>query len=769
MKKCFATVAVLAVCVPMGAQQWTDLNRNGIKDVYEDPAAPIEQRVEDLLSQMTLEEKCYQMWSIETNRVLEKKLTFDAPEFKHSVGQLCRSSETLGTAEVVGLVNSLQRHFRENTRLGIPVMMHEETLHGVIYAGATNFPQAIARACSWNSELEERVGAAVGKETRSRGGHMSLSPVLDIGKDPRYGRIEESYGEDPYLAGVMGIAVSKGMQGSTDRIDEDHIGVTAKHFCASGSPLSGQNTAPNMQSQRTMLECDLVPFRMLVESGYNAGIMAGYAQYDGISCHGSKYLLTDLLRDSWGFKGVVVSDYNGIGHLTGDHIAATPEEAAKITIEAGMNIELNKVNNFRNLVAEVEAGRIDEALIDRAVRYILSVKFRLGLFENPYADVEKAKAVIHCAEHQALALEAAQESAVLLKNDNHILPLNPADYKSIAVIGPVFAHTNYGGYSTVYSDTHSVSISQGIRDYVGNKTKIIYAEGCKIHEGNGYWREDDVQEFVHEEVDRALIKEAVKAAKKADIIILGLGGTPKLCGEKRGDRDDLGLFGRQMDLFNAMLKLGKPIVVYLSNGRPLAIPEIKEKADAILEGFYLGEATHIAVPQILFGEVNPSGKLTTSFPNNVGQVPIYYYRKALGGRAKYLGNAGKALFPFGFGLSYTTFEYSDLKIDKPVVKNGDTATVSVTVTNTGDYDGKEVVEMYVSDLYGSVARPDRALKGFQKVSLAKGESKRVSFTLGFDELKILNRELKEVVEPGDFNIYVGGSLNTKNFVTLTVE
>ncbi|MDD3319820.1 MAG: glycoside hydrolase family 3 N-terminal domain-containing protein [Paludibacter sp.] len=755
--------------------QFIDANKNGKMDIYENPKAKIEDRVKNLMSQMTLDEKIAQMCSFGNiqmgalNEELPEKSTAD---IKNGIGQLSRSGETLFPEQTVERINTIQKYLLEKTRLGIPAIVHEETLHGVMMSGATVFPQAIAMGSSWNPTLVEEVSAAIAKETRSRGSNLSLSPNLDLAKDPRYGRTEETYGEDPYLTSQYAIAAVNGFQGKDYLIGKDHIGATVKHFGASAQPFGGLNLAPNYMNERTMREADLVPFRAAIIEANAASIMAGYVEYDGVSCHANSWLLTNLLRNEWGFKGIVVSDYGGIERIVDLNFEAeTIDEAAKMSIEAGMDVELPGIKAFKNLKKLVETRKLDVKYIDRSLRSILTLKFRLGLFEDRFADAEYAKKVNHSPEHKALALKAAEESIVLLKNDNKTLPIDLNKVKSIAVIGPNAKHAYMGGYTTLYSADRGVTVFDGINNYVGSKAEVKYAEGCKIHLGDGYWRSPEAV-LNSEESDLQLIKEAVEVAKTTDVVVLVIGETPRICRENNqtriGDRDDLNLFGRQQLLVDEILKLGKPTIVYLMNGRPISIVKIMDQAPAIIEGWYEGEETGNAVANILFGKVNPSGRLSISFPRSVGHIPSYYNKKASALVLRYVLEKNEALFPFGLGLSYTNFEYSDLTIDTNEIKKDGSTIVKVKVTNTGDYDGKEVVQMYIRDNVSSVTRPLLELKGFEKIFLKKRESKTVAFQITPDKLKFFDRNMHEVVEPGKFTIYVGKSSVDLKSVELNV-
>lgn len=766
MKKKFAFILSLTLITFYAHSQFIDANKNGLMDVYENPEADIEDRVEDLLGQMNLDEKIAQMVSATSVQLDNQKGNLSLQEninenIKHGLGQLGRSGEDLYPAQTVEKLNNLQKYLLEETRLGIPAIVHEECLHGVMMEGATIFPQPIARASSWNTLLEEEIAAAIAKETRSRGSNLALTPNIDLARDPRYGRTDETFGEDPYLTSQMAIATVNGFQGREYLIGEDHIASTLKHFGASGQPVGGLNHAANMMSERTLRETDFVAFRAAVEKANVASLMAAYVEFDGISCHLNPWLLTNVLRNEWGFDGIVVSDYNALNHAVNLHrTVRNLDEASKMAIEAGLDADLPNGSAFKNLKQLAENKEIDMRHIDRAVRNVLKLKFRLGLFEDRYADAEYARKVNHSDKHRKLALRAAEESIVLLKNENNTLPIDLDKNNTIAVIGPNAKQVHFGGYSTQLSLKRGISVFEGIKNLAGDKAVIKYAEGCKIHKGTGYWRAGEA-ELNSEESDLLMIEEAVKVAEESDIVLLAIGGTPRICrenfGTRVGDRHDLNLFGRQQLLFDELIKTGKPVVVYLMNGRPLSIVKIKEEASAILEGWYIGEETGNAVANVLFGKVNPSGRLPISFPRSAGHLPSYYNKKPSALVNRYVLEKNEPLFTFGFGLSYTTFEYSDIILEKHEIGKNESTVAKVTVKNTGDYDGQEVVQMYIRDDISSVSRPILELKGFEKIFLKKGETKTVEFDITPEKLKFFDRNMNELVEPGKFIIYVGKS------------
>ena len=738
---------------------------------YKNPHLPVERRVADLLSRMTLEEKIAQLTCLWINRPESRpqtNFTLDRGDFspakaaevmKYGIGQIARQREQKDPRQGATFANAVQKWLIENTRLGIPAILHDEILHGHMAKGSTSFPQPIALATMWDPEFIAKIFTAGALETRARGSQQVLGPNLDLGRDPRWGRTEETYGEDPFFTSRMAVAIVKALQGPGPTIDESHVIATAKHFAAHGQPESGTNIAPGNFSERVLREYFLPSFKAAVTEGGIMSVMPSYNEIDGVPSHANKWLLQKVLREEWGFNGHVVSDYYAIPQLMDlHHIAADKPAAAKLALEAGVDIELPDPDAFPLLSDLVKSGQISEATIDRAVARNLRAKFLLGLFENPFVDVERAVRVTNSNEHRALAAEAARRSITLLKNDNNLLPLNLNALKSIAVIGPNAAGVHLGGYSD--NPGRGVSVLQGVKDKAGNRAEVLYAEGCKITKEGGDWFSDTAHLSDPAE-DQKLIDEAVRVAKTADVALLVLGGNEDTNREgwadtHLGDRDSLELIGRQNDLVRAILDTRKPTIVLLINSGPLSINYIAENVPAILEGFYLGQETGTAVADVLFGDYNPAGKLTISFPRSVGQLPLYYNRKPTARRGYLFANK-EPLFPFGFGLSYTTFAYSDLKINPARIGVADRAKVSVTVTNTGKRAGDEIVQLYIRDLVSSVTRPVMELKDFKRISLAAGESKTVEFVITPDKLSFLDLNMKSVVEPGWFDIMVGTS------------
>ena len=738
---------------------------------YRDPRLPVERRVADLLGRMTLEEKVAQLtalWAQKPQVGPPGDFSTDRGDFspekarvvmKHGIGQLSRQRERKDPRESALFANAVQKFLVENTRLGIPAIFHDEVLHGHMAQKGTHFPQPIALASSWDPDLIGRVFTAAALEVRARGGHHVLGPNLDLAREPRWGRTEETYGEDPYLASRMGMACIKALQGQGPGVDNEHVMATAKHYAAHGQPEGGTNIAPANYSERIIREIFLPSFHAAVTEAGVMSVMASYNEIDGIPSHASKFLLEKVLRQEWGFTGLVASDYDGVVQLIGrHHVAGDKAEAARLALEAGVDIELPDPDCYQTIPQLIKEGKLSEATLDRAVARNLRAKFLLGLFENPYVDPDRAAKVTNSQAHRELAAEAARRSIVLLKNENNLLPLDRNKIKSVAVIGPNADRAHLGGYSD--NPGRSISILQGITDKVGGKIKVSYAEGCKItKEGGNWWA--DTSHLSDPQEDAKLIAEAVKVAKAADVAVLAVGGNEDTNKEAwadnhLGDRDSLDLVGRQNDLVKAVLETGKPTVVFLINSGPLSINYIAENVPAILEGFYLGQETGVAAADVLFGDYNPAGKLAVSFPRSVGQLPIYYNHKP-SARRGYLFTSKEPLFPFGYGLSYTTFSYSNLKIAPQKIGPAGQATVSVTVTNTGKVAGDEIVQLYIRDRVSSVTRPVKELKGFERISLAPGQSKTVSFRVTPDKLSFLNQHMERVVEPGLFDIMVGTS------------
>ena len=749
---------------------------------YRNPDLPLEQRLADLLSRMTLEEKVAQLqgtWQNPSSRQDPSTMFIDdkgafLPDratvvLKLGLGEMSRPSEKRSPREMAEFTNTLQKWVKENTRLGIPILFHDECLHGHAAPKGTSYPQPIALASSWDPTLLHDVFSATAAEVRARGAQQCLTPVVDLARDPRWGRTEETYGEDPYLVSRLGVAAVEGFQGSGPFIDKSHVLATLKHFAVHGQPEGGTNVGPGNLSERVIREYFLKPFEAGVKEAHAQSVMASYNEIDGIPSHSNRHLLTEVLRHEWGFDGVLVSDYFAISDLrTLHHVVATDDDAAKMALDAGVDVELPGADTFRNLVEQVKAGRIAESTIDQAAAHMLREKFLTGLFDDPYVDPAYAEKITNSLEHQQLALKAAHEAIILLKNQGNLLPLDKTKYKRIAVIGPNAAELHLGGYSN--DPGRGVSVLEGIRNKVGSNAAVLYSLGCRITETLPDWNADKVV-LGDAALNAQRIQDAVKVAQKADIAILVLGGNEQTSREAwavnhPGDRDNLDLLGNQDDLVKAILATGKPVVVFLIHGRPNSINYIAENVPAILDGWYLGQEGGAAAADVIFGDYNPGGKLPITVPRSVGQLPDYYYQKPTAKRA-YLGSTTLPLFPFGWGLSYATFKYQNLRTGPDSIGPEGQTTVSVDVTNTGKVPGEEVVQLYIRDEVSSVTRPVKELRGFRRIALAPGETRTVELSLGFDELSFLDRDMHKVVEPGSFKLMVGG--NSQDLIETTLN
>jgi beta-glucosidase len=754
---------------------------------YKDPTQPIDVRVADLLKRMTLEEKVAQLQGFRASdpKAFDENGNFtagtDAEALRNGAGSVWAGGppgeadrNARNPRDRVIRMNSVQRYMLEKTRLGIPVFAFSEAVHGFMAPGATSFPAAIALGGTWDTALLERVFTAAAQEASARGIRQVLSPVLDLARDPRWGRFEECYGEDPYLVSRMGMAAIYGLQGRDALIGPEHVAVTLKHFAGHGQPEGGRNIAPVGYSDREFRENHLYPFEMAVKVAHAHSLMASYNEWDGVPNHVNHKLLTEILRNEWGFDGFVMSDGGGLDVTYQDHHAAAgPAEAGILSIEAGVDYDLGgKGRCFSTLAGEQRAGKVSMAAIDRAASGILRVKFLCGLFERPYTDPDLAAKVTNTPEHKALARQAADEAVVLLKNENHVLPLDASKIKTLAVIGPNAADIHLGGYSAVPME--GVSVLQGIRDFAGSSFKVLYAEGCKltINHASG-WRVNENPVLNDPADDSRMIDEAVDTALKSDAIVLVLGENELLRREAwseihLGDRDTLDLVGRQRDLAAAVLATGKPVAVLLVNGGPLSVNYLQEHAPAILECWYLGQQTGQAVADVLFGAVSPSGKLTVTFPRSVGDLPDYYDHKPSRMRSYVLADS-TPLYPFGFGLSYASFDYKNLQVSPAKMGPGGTAKVSVDVTNTGAAKADEVVELYIHAVVSLPVRPVEELKDFQRITLSPGETRTVTFALTPDKLEALDMEMHRRVQPGDFDILVGKSSADVLKASLRVE
>ncbi len=758
------------------------------RETYRDPTTPTAARVRDLLARMTLEEKAAQLCGVwgEKSKLLDAAGGFSAEkavaEFPNGIGQIGRPSDRRGAKtwlaeplrsieDTVAFVNAVQRFLIEKTRLGIPALFHEETAHGYAAKEATVFPAPPALGSTWDPELVEKVFAVTGRETRLRGATISLGPVVDLAREPRWGRIEESFGEDPFLVAQLGIASVRGQQGRTRPLAKDKVFVTLKHF-VHGNPEGGINLAPAHIGERTLRETYLVPFEQIIRVADPAAIMPSYNEVEGVPAHASRELLFQTGRERLGFKGAYFSDYNGIINLRAQHhIAADDAEAAALALSAGVDADLPDGKSFKNLPNLVRAGRIPEATLDIAVSRILTLKFEAGLFENSYVDGRRAVRETNTPADVKLARTVAQKAIVLLKNDG-VLPLAPDTTLKLAVIGPNAVDPLFGGYSG--ENAKAVGVLAGIKAAVGGAVAIEYAEGVQIIEpplkglpfGNSVKRADPAK-------NKALIVQAVEVAKRVDIVLLVLGDKPDITREATleflpGDRNSLGLFGDQDELVEAIVATGKPIVAVLINGRPLAVTRLAEKANALIECWYLGQEGGNALADVLFGKINPGGKLAVSFPRSVGDLPIYYNRHPSADLNGYVEGKRRALFAFGHGLSYSSFEISEPRLVTKQIAVGETAFVDVDVRNTGARLGDEVIQLYIRDDVSSVPRPALELRGFKRVTLKPGEVRSIRFELTPDALALWNIDMQWRVEPGTFTVATGPSSSVLKSATLTV-
>jgi beta-glucosidase len=750
--------------------------------LYKNPAAAPEKRVKDLLGRMTLEEKAAQMmclWQEKKTKLLDERGNFDwkkaRANFKSgiAIGQVGRPSDAgspptepwkgKNAREMAELTNAIQKFFIENSRLGIPIFFHEECLHGHAAQDGTSFPQPIALAATFNPALVESVFAMAAAETRARGAHQALTPVVDVSLDPRWGRVEETYGEDPFLVSQMGIAAVRGFQGDARFKNKNRVIATLKHFAAHGQPESGMNCAPVNVSERLLRETFLFPFKKAIQKAGAISVMASYNEIDGVPSHANEWLLRDVLRREWRFKGFVVSDYYSIWELHhrpdthGHFVARDRRHACELAVKARVNIEFPEPDCYLNLTELVRKKILKESQLDELIAPMLFWKFQMGLFDDPYVDPDEAEKITGSAAHRQLARQAARESITLLKNENDLAPLDLRKHKTIAVIGPNANRSLLGGYSG--APRHDVTVLEGIRARVGDRAKVLYNEGCKITVG-GSWQEDEVIASDPDE-DKKQIAEAVQIASQSDVIILAIGGNEQTSREAwnlkhMGDRASLDLIGRQNELVRAMLSTGKPVIVFLFNGRPLSIVEVARTAPVIFECWYLGQECGHAVADVLFGDFNPGGKLPITIPRSVGHLPAFYNYKP-SARRGYLFDDVSPLFAFGFGLSYTSFEFKNVRLKRKKIPRADSTQVLVDVTNTGSRAGTETVQLYIRDLVSSVTRPIKELKGFQKIELQPGEAKTVTLDITPESLAFYDIHMKYVVEPGEFEIMVGNS------------
>lgn len=750
--------------------------------LYKNPSINTEERVSDLLGRMTLDEKigqllCFQGWEMYSK--IDGKVSYSV-KFKNNIDDkyvgmfwatLRADPWTMKTLKTglnprlaADATNAMQKYAVENTRLGIPILFAEECPHGHMAIGTTVFPTSIGQSSTWNPLLIQEMATAIALEARLQGSHIGYGPVLDLAREPRWSRLEETYGEDPFLASEMGVAMVKGFQGE-DIGSGANVVSTLKHFVAYGIPEGGHNSAISHVGERDLFQNFMLPFKSAVDAGA-LSIMTSYNSMDGIPCTSNRYLLMDIVKDKWNFNGFFVSDLGAVEGLVHSHrVAESLEEASALSLSAGVDVDLGG-RAYQSLSSVVHDGGLDISAIDSAVSRVLRIKFDMGLFENPYVDPEKAATVVRNEEHVALARKVARESIVLLKNDKKTLPLSK-NLKSIAVIGPNAdnMYNQLGDYTAPQDEGKIVTVLEGIRKHVGKQTKVTYVKGCDIRD-----------------TTQTNIPQAVEAARNADVAIVVLGGSSardfkteyqdtgaaliqtekshsKLSDMESGegfDRSSLMIMGKQLELLHKVVETGTPVIVVLIEGRPLNLAGYEEKVSALLTAWYPGQEGGSAISDVLFGDYNPAGRLSVSVPKSVGQLPVYY-NNLIPERQGYVDGDSKPLFNFGYGLSYSEFEYSNLSIATIEEDDSIHIKVSFNLTNKGEYDGDEVPQLYIRDLVGSVVTPRKQLKDFTRVHLKAGETKTIFFNLSAEELSLFNLQMQKVVEPGYFSVMIGAS------------
>jgi len=758
---------------------WVDFNKNGKQDKYENPKLAIEERINDLMSQMTLEEKVGQLltpygWPMYERKgnsiIITDELKKDVTQ-RH-IGSLWGfmradpwTKRTLSTGLTNELsakaVNQMQKYVIENSRLGIPLILAEECPHGFMALDGTVFPTSLGLSSTWNPDLIEQMGKAIAKEIRYRGSHIGYGPVLDLARELRWSRVEETFGEDAHLTSRFGVSFVKGLQG-TDLKSSSNVISTLKAMAGHASPESGHNAGAAHLGERELHEFILPPFEKAVKAGA-LSVMSAYNEIDGVPSTGNRYILTDLLRKQWGFKGFVVSDLFAIRGLVGHGVAADNNEAALQAITAGVDSDLGATDYYPSIIELIKSGKLKMDVLDEAVRRVLQAKFTVGLFDHPFVDEATKLSAKEKSDHRSLARKIATESVILLKNKDALLPLRK-DYKSIAVIGPNAdnIYNMLGDYTAPQKEDDVVTVLEGVKNHVAKGTIVKYAKGCAIRNES-----------------EAGFAEAINIAKESEMVIMVLGGsstrdfsskyeetgaakvsediqTDMESGEGF-DRATLSLMGKQEKLLMEISKLGKPVVLVLIQGRPLTTTWAEQNTPAIINAWYPGMEGGNAIADVLFGDYNPAGRLTVTVPRSLGQIPVYYTAKRTGYQSNYVEESGKPLYPFGYGLSYTTFAYSALNVTSKNENGKVEVTADVIVKNTGQKDGDEVVQLYVRDNVSSYTTPDRVLKSFQRIHLKAGESKKVSFVLDEDSFSLYQGNDKWAVEPGKFTIMIGGS------------
>ena len=723
--------------------------------LYKNKNAPIPARVEDLLKRMTLKEKVLQLQNRGAGKTDEIERIFNGESFG------CTHEMGMNAQDCADMYQQLQTYMLKKTRLGIPVLTAVEGIEGILQNNCTIFPHELAQGSTFNPELIRKMTTAAGEEAQVIGIHQILSPVLDIARELRWGRVEETFGEDPYLIAAMGTAFIKGYQSF-------NITCTPKHFVAHGSPSGGLNCANVSGGERDMRSLYLYPFAKVIANTNPLSVMSCYSSYDGVAVSGSRYYMTDILRGELGFKGYVYSDWGSVERLqTFHHAVDSREQAAIKSLIAGVDLDVDGAYEG-TLEKSVETGLLDIAYLDEAVRHVLTVKFQLGLFDNPFGDPARVEKVVRSAAHVAIAKMVADESAVLLKNDNNILPLDISKYKSIAVVGPNADQTVFGDYSWTNRDTkEGTTLLQGLKEVIGNKIRLNYTQGCDWWSG-----------------DTSGIAAAVKNVASSDLAIVAigtrstfLGRSPQYSTTGEGfDLSSLELPGVQQALLAAVKATGKPFIVVFIAGKPLAMPWVKENANAVLVQWYGGEKQGSTLAEILTGKVNPSGRLNVSFPRSTGNTPIYYNHfitdrnepfdrpgSPEDPKGHYIFDRPNPLWAFGAGMSFTSFKYLDCRVAETVLTGKDTIKIAVDVKNTGGRDGKEVIQVYVRDKVSSVATPVQQLKAFKKELIRRGETLSVQLQIPVSELGLYNEQMKYVIEPGEFELQIGAAADNIYF------
>jgi beta-glucosidase len=767
------TLGLSVLAPPTAAQQQ--------RPRYRDATQPVEARVEDLIRRMTLEEKVAQMEALFAIGLSLDSLFGDGDTARYGppAARLSFGAVTgfglLGTAgprQHAEFANRLQRYFIERSRLGIPVIITDEALHGHWAQGATNYPTPLALASTFDVDLVHQVFSEVGREVGARGTGLVLTPVLDLARDPRWGRTEETYGEDPYLASRMGVAAITGLQGDDAPFTgRRHVAATAKHFGGHGAPESGRNIGTAHMSEHELRDVHLRTFEAAVTEAGVTAVMPAYHEILGVPVHASPFMLSQVLRDEWGFEGIVVSDFFGIRNNWDTHrVAADSTEAARLAVTAGVDVDLPELASYQRLTALVRNDVIDEALIDRSVRRILRAKFNMGLFDDPYVDPDEAERIVANPDHLATARRVGGEAITLLKNEGGLLPLDTAAVRTIALIGPHADYAERGNYAGVPASR--VTPLAALRERLGSDARVLYAEGARLPLNVAGFSFGPAP-LPDDTTSERLIGEAVEVAQRADVAVLLLGATARMMHEawvgNPGDNMFLELRAMQNELVDAVRATGTPVVVLLFSGSPLSFEHIDRTVPAIAYCWYLGQETGNAVADVLLGEVNPSGRLPVTIPRSTGQLPVFYNHKPSARRQPYIYNESTPLYPFGYGLSYTTFRIDNVRLERSTIRTTDSVRVFADVTNTGERAGTQVVQLYIRQDFTIPTRPVKELKDFARVPLEPGETQTVELLLTPAKLGHYDGAGRFVVDPGPFHVMVGNSSREEDLITVSLE